>query len=160
MQPRLRQRRKEQIRSRQTPDDRSLRPSRDPGCEQRGRSSIDRAGTTASELVQCAMGQAAAGKDGVYVRDAEREAASSLHAVAFYRGDAIAQIGKDLLAGSRHRSRNPFGSRWFKMTASCSQKCLMFFFCSVMNEESRRRKSGIRSHNFSIREDYLGESVT
>jgi hypothetical protein len=52
MQADLCERRKEQIRSRQTPDNGSLRPRRDPGSEESGSRPIDGPGSASGELVK------------------------------------------------------------------------------------------------------------
>lgn len=75
MQSCLRERRKEQIRSRQAPDDRPLRPGGDPGGEQRRGSAIDRSGSTTRELVQRSMGQTAAGQNVIDLCHSERKTA-------------------------------------------------------------------------------------
>lgn len=82
------------------------------------------------------MRQTATWKNVVDLGYPERQTACLLRALALNRGDAFAQIRKDLIAGSRHRSQNPFGSRGWKNAASCRPECLMFLFCSFIRAES------------------------
>ncbi len=75
MQSCLRECREEEIRSRQAPYDRPLRPGGDPGGEQRRGSAIDRSGSTTRELVQRSMGQTPAGQNVIDLRYSERKTA-------------------------------------------------------------------------------------
>lgn len=90
MQSCLREPGEEQIRSRQAPDDRPLRPGGDPGGEQRRGRPIDGAGSPAREFVERSMRQTATRKDRVYFRNTEGKTASALRALALNGRDAFA----------------------------------------------------------------------
>jgi len=136
MQADLSQRWEEEIRPRQTPYDRPLRPSGDPRGEQCCGRPIDSAGSPACEFMESSVRQTATWENLVDLGYPERQTACLLPALALDRGDAFAQISKDLSADSRHQSRNPSGSRGFELTTSCRLECLMFLFCSFIRAES------------------------
>lgn len=160
MQSSLGERREEQIRPRQAPDNRPLRPRSDPCREKCGRRAVNRSGSAASKFMKCSDGQAATRQDAIDLADTERKAARFLHALSLYGRDTFAQISKDLISqDSRHRSRNPFRSRWLEMTTSCRLECLMFSFCSFVRAESSRSILGISSHSVSVSADFPFESA-
>ncbi|MGZ2432616.1 hypothetical protein ACVI1T_004515 [Rhizobium redzepovicii] len=101
----LRQRWHEEIWTRQAPDDLTLCPRDDPGGEQCCRRSVDRTGATSGEFVKCTELKAASRKRFVDLRHSERQASGPLRSAAFHCGDALAQVSKNVLADSRHRSR-------------------------------------------------------
>ena len=111
MQSRLSKSREEQIGPRQTPDDRPLRACCDSGGKESSRGAIDSARTTSREFMEFSMSQAPARKDRINLFDTEGKTARLLRALSLDRRDAVAQVSQDLIADSRHRSRNPFGSR-------------------------------------------------
>jgi hypothetical protein len=119
MEANLRERREEQVRARQAPDDMSFRPSGYSRCKQRCSRAIDGTGSATGEFVQRAISETASGENGVHLGHSERQAASHLRAVALDRGDALAQISKDSIANSRHRARESFRFALIKVTASC-----------------------------------------
>jgi hypothetical protein len=102
---RLRQRWHEEVGTRQAPDDLTFRPCNDPGGEQRSRRPIDRTGATPSEFVEGTMSKTTSRENGIDLGYAERQAFGSPRAPAFHGGDALAQVSKNVLADSRHRSR-------------------------------------------------------
>jgi hypothetical protein len=57
------------------------------------------------------MCQSASREDPINLFDTEGKTARLLRALSLDRRDAVAQVSQDLIADSRHRSRNPFGSR-------------------------------------------------
>lgn len=111
MQPHLCQSRKEEIRSRQTPDDRSLRPRGYSRGEQSCGCAIDGPCPAASKLVQSAVGQPASRQYAIDLRNAEFQASELLHRGALEGADAGSKIRYDVLADSGHRSRILFRSR-------------------------------------------------
>lgn len=156
----LGERREEQIGPRQTPHDRPLRPRGDPGREKSGRRAINRPGSTSSAFMKSTMSETAPWQDVVDLRHSKRKTACLLHAISLDRGDAFAQISKDLISqDSRHRSRNPFRLRGVDWRGLMPPKTLMFLFCSFMRTESRRSKIGIQSHSVSDSADFLFESA-
>lgn len=112
------QRREEQVWTRQTPDDLAFGAGRNPGNEQGGGCAIDGPGATACKLVKSAARKTASRQHGVDLADTEGQAFQWLRRATPKGGDAAAQIGYDVLACSRHRSRNPLGS-WVIRTTSC-----------------------------------------
>ena len=89
-------------------------PSRPGGysrSEQGRRRSVYRTRSTTCEFVQGAVGETAARQDGIDLGHAERQTDPPLRRAALKRGDTLAQISQYMHAGSRHRSRNPSGSR-------------------------------------------------
>lgn len=150
MQADLSQRWEEEIRPRQTPYDRPLRPSGDPGGEQGCCRAVDSAGPPTCKFMESSVRQTAARKNVVDLGNPEWKTATPLHALTRDGRDALTQISKDLIADSRHRSRNPIGSRCLYMTTSCRPECFMFFFCSYIRAESSRSKLGISSHQLPI----------
>lgn len=75
MKARLRQGRKEEIGPCQTPGYLALCSGGYPCCKKRSRSAVDSPRPAACDLVQRAMGQAAARKDAIDLRHAERQTA-------------------------------------------------------------------------------------
>ena len=71
VQPSLRERRRKQVQSRETPEHFAARAGGDPCCKKRGGGAIDRAIAAASDLMQCAERQRSAGKPGVHLADPE-----------------------------------------------------------------------------------------
>ena len=72
VQPGLRERRREQVQSRETPEHLAARAGGDPCCKKRGGRAVDRAIAAASDLMQCAERQRPAGESRVYRRNSER----------------------------------------------------------------------------------------
>jgi hypothetical protein len=101
----LRQRRKEQVRPRQAPDDWSFCAGRDPRRKERRRGSIDGSCSASREFMECAVGQSAPRKNRIYFRHPEFQASDLLHRTALDRADAFSKIGYDVRADSGHRSR-------------------------------------------------------
>lgn len=95
MQTRLRQGRKEQVRTCQAPDDLAFGASSDPGHKQSGGCPVDGAGPAAGTLVQRPIGQSAARKPLVDLRHAERQNASVAPTGAFEVRDLLAQAVED-----------------------------------------------------------------
>ena len=93
MEAHLSQCRKEQVRARQAPNDRSRCPGRDAGGEERGRSAIDRAGAATRDFMQCAVGEPAAGQGRVDLRHLKREDGSGMRRTTFKLADALAKLG-------------------------------------------------------------------
>jgi hypothetical protein len=93
MQSHLGQRREKQVGPCQAPDDWPRRPGRNAGHEQRGRSTIDRAGAAARDLVQRAVGKTAAGQGRVDFRYLKREDGSGMRRTTFKLADALAKLG-------------------------------------------------------------------
>ena len=71
VQPGLRERRRKQVQSRETPEDLATRAGGDPCCKERGGRAIDRAVAAACDLMQCAERQRPAGKPSVHRGDTE-----------------------------------------------------------------------------------------
>ena len=71
VQPGLRERRREQVQSRETPEHLAARAGGDPCGKKRGGRAVDRAVAAASDLMQCAKRQRAAGKPSVHRWDSE-----------------------------------------------------------------------------------------
>ena len=71
VQPGLRERRRKQVQSRETPEHLAARAGGDPCCKKRGGRAVDRAVAAASDLMQCAERQRPAGKPSVHRGDTE-----------------------------------------------------------------------------------------
>lgn len=107
---RLGQRREKQVWTRQTPDDLAFGAGRNPGNEQGGGGSIDGTDATACELMKSAARKTASWQHGIDLGDTEGQAFQWHRRATPKGGDTAAQIGYDVRACSRHRSRNPLGS--------------------------------------------------
>jgi hypothetical protein len=103
--PCLRKCGEKQIRPCQTPDDLTLGACGDTRDEQGSRRTVDGSGTSASEFVQCAASKSTTWQHLVDLGDAERQTCGLLRPPSLETGNAITQIGYDVLARSRHRSR-------------------------------------------------------
>ena len=73
VQPSLRERRRKQVQSGETPEHLAARAGGDPCCKKRGGRAVDRAVAAASDLMQCAKRQRPAGKPRVHRWDSERQ---------------------------------------------------------------------------------------
>ena len=71
VQPGLRERRRKQVQSRETPEHLAARAGGDPCGKKRGGRAVDRAIAAASDLMQCAKRQRPAGKPRVHRGDSE-----------------------------------------------------------------------------------------
>ena len=71
VQPSLRERRRKQVQSRETPEHLAARAGGDPCGEKRGGRAVDRAIAAASDLMQCAKWQRPAGEPGIHRADTE-----------------------------------------------------------------------------------------
>jgi hypothetical protein len=67
----LRERRRKQVRSRETPEHLAARAGGDARCKKRGGRAVYRAIAAASDLMQCAKRQRPAGEPRVYSGDTE-----------------------------------------------------------------------------------------
>ncbi|EJC80243.1 hypothetical protein Rleg4DRAFT_1863 [Rhizobium leguminosarum bv. trifolii WSM2297] len=105
MKPGLCQGRHEEVWPSEAPGDVALCPGNDPGGEQRRGGSVHCTGTTACEFVKRSMSETVARKHRIDLGHAERQTADMLRLIALKGGNALAQIGKNMLAGSQHRSR-------------------------------------------------------
>ena len=71
VQPGLRERRRKQVQSRETPEHFAARASSDPCCKKRGGRAVNRAVAAASDLMQCAKRQRPAREPSVHRGDTE-----------------------------------------------------------------------------------------
>ena len=101
VQPRLRERRREQVRSRETPEHLAACASSDPCCKKRGGRTIDRAIAAASDLMQCAERQRSAGKPSVHRGDTEGQRRRGAPVLAFDLPDLGAQRIRGRTAATR-----------------------------------------------------------
>lgn len=71
VQPGLRERRRKQVQSRETPEDLAARAGSDPRGKKCSGRAVDRAIAAASDLMQCAKRQRPAGEPSIHRRDTE-----------------------------------------------------------------------------------------
>lgn len=92
---------REQVWPCDAPQHLALGSRRNPGCEERGGRTVDRAVAAACDLMQGAKRQPTAGKAGVKLRDSERKHRFGATAVAFEAGDPLSKLGHSQIAGAR-----------------------------------------------------------
>jgi hypothetical protein len=93
----LREGRRKQVQSRETPEHLAVRAGGDPCCKKRGGRAINRAIAAASDLMQCAKRQGPAGKPSVHRGHTEGQRRCCAPVLAFDLSD----LGAQRLEGGR-----------------------------------------------------------